>query len=147
MSSIEQYGEIVGEEAIDHLRQLARPLRGIKIVHVNSTRTGGGVAEILTQLVPLMGELGLDARWEVIQGEESFFQCTKSFHNALQGNALPLSDAMFRSFEETNANSRRSCEGSSRKPTLSSSTIRSLSLCCGYARPAKGNGFGDVTSI
>ncbi len=111
MSSIEQYGEIVGEEAIDHLRQLARPLRGIKIVHVNSTRTGGGVAEILTQLVPLMGELGLDARWEVIQGEESFFQCTKSFHNALQGNALPLSDAMFRSFEETNANSAEELRG------------------------------------
>ncbi len=104
MSSIEQYGEIVGEEAIDHLKQLARPLQGIKVVEVNSTRTGGGVAEILTQMVPLMSELGLDARWEVIQGEESFFQCTKSFHNALQGNALPLSDAMFRTFEETNAN-------------------------------------------
>ncbi len=103
MASIERYGEIVGDEVIDHLRQLARPLQGMKVVHVNSTRTGGGVAEILTQMVPLMKELGLDARWEVIQGEESFFQCTKNFHNGLQGNAFPLSDSIFRVFEATNA--------------------------------------------
>jgi trehalose synthase len=103
MTSIERYVDIVGDQVIDHLRQLARPLQGMKVVHVNSTRTGGGVAEILTQMVPLMRELGLDAQWEVIHGEESFFQSTKSFHNGLQGNAFPLSDSIFKVFEETNA--------------------------------------------
>lgn len=104
MTSIQDYAEIVGTEVIDQLYQLAGPLQGSKVVHVNSTRAGGGVAEILTKLVPHMNELGLDVRWEVIQGEESFFQCTKHFHNGLQGVAFPLSESTFKIFEETNAN-------------------------------------------
>lgn len=103
MTSIEDYSEVAGVEIIDQLRQLAAPLKGMKVVHVNSTRTGGGVAEILMKLAPLMEDLGLDVRWEVITGEEAFFRCTKGFHNALQGSAIHLSDAMFRSYEETNA--------------------------------------------
>jgi trehalose synthase len=103
VSSIEDYAPIAGEDVISHLRQLAAPLKGLKVVHVNSTRVGGGVAEILTQLVPLMEDLGIDVHWEVIRGGEDFFQCTKSFHNALQGRPVPLSDAIFKAYEETNA--------------------------------------------
>jgi trehalose synthase len=103
MRSIDDYAAVAGEEVIDHLRQLAAPLKGMKLVHVNSTRTGGGVAEILAQLVPLQQQLGLDAQWEVIRGEENFFSCTKDFHNGLQGNAVPLSEAIFRTYEDTNA--------------------------------------------
>jgi trehalose synthase len=103
MSSVEDYAAIVGEDVISQLWQLAAPLKGMKVVHVNSTRVGGGVAEILTKLVPLMDELGIDVRWEVIQGEEAFFHCTKSFHNALQGTHVPLSEAMVKAYEETNA--------------------------------------------
>jgi trehalose synthase len=103
MSSIEDYAEIVGDDVISQLRQLAAPLKGMKVVHVNSTRLGGGVAEILTKLVPLMADLGLDVRWEVIRGQEDFFQCTKNFHNALQGRQIPLSESMFKAYEETNA--------------------------------------------
>ena len=103
MSSVEDYAAIVGEDVISQLRQLAAPLKGMKVVHVNSTRVGGGVAEILTKLVPLMEDLGIDVRWEVIQGEEAFFHCTKSFHNALQGTQVPLSEAMVKAYEETNA--------------------------------------------
>jgi trehalose synthase len=102
MSSIEDYASISGEDVISHLRQLAEPLKGIKVVHVNSTRVGGGVAEILTKLVPLMGELGIDVHWEVVRGEDAFFHCTKSFHNALQGTQVPLSPAMFKAYEDTN---------------------------------------------
>jgi trehalose synthase len=100
---IQPYAEVVGEDVIDHLYQLAEPLRGMSVVHVNSTRVGGGVAEILDKLVPLMCELGLDARWEVITGEESFYQCTKRFHNGLQGNVVDLPEGLLQTYEETNA--------------------------------------------
>jgi len=98
---LEQYSEIVGEDVVDHLRQLAKALEGARVVHVNSTREGGGVAEILHWLVPLKQELGLNATWEVITGEESFYQCTKSFHNALQGTAIAIPESLLRSYETT----------------------------------------------
>ncbi|MCE5336314.1 MAG: glycosyltransferase [Desulfobacteraceae bacterium] len=102
MTSIEDYVEVTGENVIDRLRQLARPLQGLKVVHVNSTYVGGGVAEILSTMVPLQKDLGLDVRWKVIRGQEAFFQVTKSFHNALQGVQVPLRDAFFKVYEETN---------------------------------------------
>ncbi len=99
---LDQYSAVAGEESIAHLRQLAIPLRGIKMVHVNSTRTGGGVAEILERLVPLMNELGIDAQWEVVQGDAEFYACTKNFHNALQGNPVESSESQLRTFESVN---------------------------------------------
>ena len=98
---LEQYAKIVGEDVVDHLRQLAKALEGAKVVHVNSTREGGGVAEILHWLVPLKQELGLNATWEVITGEERFYQCTKSFHNALQGNPVGIPESLLRTYEST----------------------------------------------
>ena len=103
MTSIQDYVAVTGEDVIDRLRQLAGPLRGTKVVHVNSTYVGGGVAEILSKLVPLQKDLGLDVRWEVIRGEERFFQVTKSFHNALQGVPVPLGGYPFQVYEETGA--------------------------------------------
>ncbi|HHP7230682.1 MAG TPA: glycosyltransferase [Xenococcaceae cyanobacterium] len=103
MNILETYAQIAGEEVIDQLRQLAKSLQGTNIVHVNSTAVGGGVAEILNKLVPLMRELDLDASWEVITGDEEFFQCTKSMHNALQGNQVPISDSLLRHYQEVNA--------------------------------------------
>jgi trehalose synthase len=89
MNLLDRYEEIVGHQEIKRLHQLADRLTGKKIVHVNSTRTGGGVAEILSWMVPLMCELGIDARWEVIAGNAEFYRVTKTFHNGLQG--LPVS--------------------------------------------------------
>lgn len=103
MSMLEEYAKVVGADVIAHLRQLAAPLKNAKVVHVNSTRVGGGVAEILTKLVPLSRELGLDARWEVISGESEFFECTKCMHNTLQGNRIPIGESLLRIYEETNA--------------------------------------------
>lgn len=100
---LEDYGEIVGHATIEHLRQVAKRLEGMKIVHVNSTRVGGGVAEILQKLAPLTRELGIDAQWEVITGGEAFYRCTKSIHNALQGRPLTIPDAQLKVYEETNA--------------------------------------------
>lgn len=100
--TLEAYAEVVGGEVMDHLRQLAKPLEGMRVVHVNSTRVGGGVAEILDKLVPLKRELGIDARWEVIEGNTDFYRCTKCFHNGLQGNETLVPEALLRVFEETN---------------------------------------------
>jgi trehalose synthase len=102
MQHLESYAEIVGQDVIEQLRQLAAPLAGRKVVHVNSTRVGGGVAEILAKLVPLMTELGIDTRWEVITGNSEFYQCTKNFHNGLQGNAVNIPESQLRNFEKTN---------------------------------------------
>lgn len=101
-SLLERHEEIVGKDVIDQLRQLARPLQGIKVVHVNSTRKGGGVAEILHSLLPLKHELGLDVQWEIITGENAFYECTKKIHNALQGNRAEINDSMLQNYETTN---------------------------------------------
>jgi len=101
-SLLEQYAVIVGNEVIDHLKQLANPLKGMKIIHINSTKEGGGVAEILNQLIPLKRELGIDAEWEVIKGSSEFYQCTKKMHNALQGNREEISGGLLKAYEDTN---------------------------------------------
>lgn len=99
---LEKYKDIVGSEVIDQLIQLVDPLKGIKVVHVNSTRRGGGVAEILAKLVPLKKELGIEVSWEVIEGNEDFFKCTKNFHNALQGNKVEIPKSLLKNYEEVN---------------------------------------------
>src|SRR5438309_2295688 len=90
MRLLDRYEEVVGHVEVKRLRQLAARLQGKRIVHVNSTRTGGGVAEILNWMVPLMQELGLQVRWEVISGPPDFYRVTKAFHNGLQGLPVTL---------------------------------------------------------
>ncbi|MGC9314239.1 MAG: glycosyltransferase [bacterium] len=99
---LDDYVDIVGADVIEQLRELAGIMEGIKVVHVNSTRYGGGVAEILHKLVPMMVELGIDASWEVIEGDATFFKTTKGFHNALQGNEVEMPERWLRDYEETN---------------------------------------------
>jgi len=82
---LNDYQPIVGQSAIDELRLLANRLSGKIIQNINSTFTGGGVAEILSRMIPLLSELGIDARWNIIKGSDEFFQVTKKFHNALHG--------------------------------------------------------------
>jgi trehalose synthase len=109
-SMLECYAAVTGDDVIRHLQQLSRPLRGKTMLHVNSTRIGGGVAEILEKMVPLARELGIDARWEVISGDGEFYQCTKSLHNAIQGNQINIPETQlnhFREVNEQNANQLR----------------------------------------
>ncbi len=103
VTDLDLYAEITGEDVINHLRQLARQLQGMKVVQVNSTRLGGGVAEILDKLVPMMNDLDIEAKWEIIHGNEKFYECTKGFHNALQGNLVKVPDPLLRNFEAVNA--------------------------------------------
>jgi len=84
-TSLEEYQPIVGKNVIDELKILGSHLAGRKVLNVNSTFSGGGVAEILTRMVPLLNQLGVDASWDVIQGDDAFFNVTKKFHNALHG--------------------------------------------------------------
>jgi trehalose synthase len=101
---LEDYARIAGQKAIDQLLQLAEPLQHLKIVHINSTKIGGGVAEILTKMVPLTENLGIaNCRWETIEGSLDFFHCTKNFHNALQGNKVLPSQSHISVYESINA--------------------------------------------
>ncbi|MEA2085689.1 MAG: glycosyl transferase family 1, partial [Chloroflexota bacterium] len=86
--SLDDYREIVGEEVITEIRNLAAPLRGARLIHLNSTAFGGGVAEMLSSLVPLMNDVGLKAEWQVIRGDEKFFNVTKTMHDCLQGTSV-----------------------------------------------------------
>lgn len=83
---IDDYIDIVGEEKINNLKKLADGLKNKKIMHVNATAYGGGVAELLKTQVPMMQSLGIDIDWYVITAKPEFYDVTKMFHNTLQGN-------------------------------------------------------------
>jgi trehalose synthase len=108
MNLLERYEQVVGHAEIGRLRRLGERLAGKRVVHVNSTRTGGGVAEILGWMVPLLEELGIAVRWEVIAGPPEFYQVTKAFHNGLQGRAVNLRKSDFeRHYEVNRENAQR----------------------------------------
>src|SRR5215204_504266 len=88
--SIDDYVESAGAETVAELKMLAEPLRGLRVLHINATPHGGGVAEILQSMVPLLGGLGLEARWQTLTAEPEFFVTTKAIHNALQGAPVTL---------------------------------------------------------
>ncbi|MHB8909528.1 MAG: glycosyltransferase [Syntrophales bacterium] len=113
MAKIEDYIPIVGESVVEDLGLIAKHLRGKRILNVNSTAVGGGVAEILTRMVPLLRELGLDVRWDVIKGGEEFFEVTKKFHNALHGGKVDIREKDFEIFMETSRNNLAEMETSS----------------------------------
>jgi trehalose synthase len=101
-TKIKIYESVVGGPVLEQLRCLGKRLAGRRIVHVNSTREGGGVAEILNWMVPLMCELGIEARWEVITGTPEFFATTKSVHNGLQGFPVSISQQEWDGYRAVN---------------------------------------------
>ncbi len=100
--SLADYTHIVGRGLIDEIRELAEPLQGKRIVHLSATAYGGGVAEILHTMIPLMRDVGLDCEWHVIYGQDEFFEATKVMHNALQGNPNDLTDEQWRIWSQYN---------------------------------------------
>jgi len=100
--TIESYREVTPKGTVDFLLRLSDRVRGLRFVHINSTKFGGGVAEILTRLVPMMNELGVKAEWEIIEGDPGFFATTKAFHNALQGTEQVFSEEMLEHYLEIN---------------------------------------------
>jgi trehalose synthase len=104
--SLADYATIATRGLMDEIRRLAEPLAGKRIVHLSATAFGGGVAEINYTLVPLMQDAGLEVEWRIIQGENEFFEVTKTIHNALQGNPQGLTEKQqetFRRYQELNA--------------------------------------------
>ena len=87
---LDDYRKIIGDAEIDELHFLARELKGKTLKMVNSTAVGGGVAEMLNQMVPLLNEVEVKTHWDVITGGNDFFEVTKAFHNALQGSEYHL---------------------------------------------------------
>ena len=84
MKSLDDYLPLVGEKIIGEIYQKAHRLINKHIVHINSTAYGGGVAEILNNLIVLQNDIGIDSGWRVLSGTNDFFTVTKKFHNALQ---------------------------------------------------------------
>jgi trehalose synthase len=109
--SLADYTHICGKGLIENIRELAEPLKGKSVLHVSATAFGGGVSEILYTMVPLMRDVGLDAHWQVISGQEEFFNVTKLMHNSLQGDPQAISDQQWEVFEAYNLSNAQSLEG------------------------------------
>jgi len=99
---LEDYRGIVSDEIITDLHRRASLLLDKHVVHMNSTAQGGGVAEMLYALVPLMNDVGVDAGWRVLVGDDDFFSVTKKFHNALQGDRVNLTENKKRLYLQAN---------------------------------------------
>ncbi len=102
MKNLDNYLPIIGETALGNLYQKAHRLINRHIVHINSTAHGGGVAEILNNLILLLNDCGIDSGWRVLMGPSDFFSVTKKFHNALQGDSINLSQNKKRLYLDTN---------------------------------------------
>src|SRR3990172_9505694 len=107
MVKLEEYEPIAGKGVIGEIRLLAERLKGRSVQHINSTAVGGGVAEILNRMVPLLRECGVDAKWDVIKGGEKFFVATKKIHNALHGADEEITPELWDIFWDTNMKNSR----------------------------------------
>jgi trehalose synthase len=107
MIKIDEYRDIVGDEIIDELYILAEKLKGKSIQNINSTTFGGGVAEMLSRIIPFMHDLGLEVYWDVIEADEGFFEITKKIHNGLHGVDVVLSKKELEYFLEVNKKNAR----------------------------------------
>ncbi|MDD4179761.1 MAG: glycosyltransferase [Candidatus Margulisbacteria bacterium] len=104
-SKISEYAKIIRPQNFDEIMMLAERVKGKRVKMVNATAVGGGVAEILTRVVPLFNELGVKTKWDVIKGSGPFFGVTKTFHNALHGAPVEITPEMYKIFNEaTEAN-------------------------------------------
>jgi trehalose synthase len=110
--ALADYVSLAGRTLTDQIRALAEPLAGKRVLHLSATAFGGGVAEILYTLVPLMQDAGLEAEWRVIYGQDEFFDVTKTIHNALQGDPQSLDEAQRKVFEKYNRMNAEALEGS-----------------------------------
>ena len=101
--SLADYTHLAGRPLIQEIREMAEALKGLRVLHLSATAFGGGVAEILYTLIPLMNDVGVEAEWQVMLGREEFYNATKRLHNALQGNPDSLTEEEWKVYERYNA--------------------------------------------
>ena len=106
---ISEYSGIAPKGDLVLLQKLGEKMNRKSFLHVNSTRAGGGVAEILQRIIPILKEIGIDARWEVIRGDSRFFDITKKIHNGLQGNPETITKEMWEYHFEINQKNAETC--------------------------------------
>jgi trehalose synthase len=103
---LDLYASILSEEKMKRLQRIAEKLKGVKLLELNATAQGGGVAEMLHSSVPFLNALGIEAEWKVICGNKEYFEITKRLHNLLQGMKGPFTPEMeqiyFHTLEESN---------------------------------------------
>ena len=105
---LEDYREAAGDDAVDRLRAVAEPFADARVLHLNSTAFGGGVAELLFTHVGLLQDLGIDTTWQVLEGADDFFAVTKFVHNGMQGADVPWTEDMARIyFDRVRANAEQ----------------------------------------
>jgi hypothetical protein len=85
-------------------------MRGLRVLELSSTATGGGVAEMLASVVALERDLGLDAEWQLIAGDSEFFEVSKAIHNGLQGMDVELSPEQRDAYLRHNEDNARALE-------------------------------------
>ncbi len=100
--ALRDYVPLVGAEAIDELYELASALRGLRLLVLNSTPSGGGVAVVLRSIVPALRALGIEADWYAMDADRPFFETTKLLHNLLQGGSGALSSEQCEVYERVN---------------------------------------------
>jgi trehalose synthase len=109
--SLGDYAHIAGRGLMDQIKGLAEPLAGKRVLHLSATAFGGGVAEILYTLIPLMRDAGIETEWRVIFGQDEFFDVTKAVHNGLQGDPTGLTEEQKQIFREYNRQNAEALEG------------------------------------
>ncbi len=105
---VKAYAPILGDERMERLQRAAERMKGLKVLELNATAQGGGVAEMLYSSVPFLNNLGVETEWKVISGNEKFFECTKGLHNLLQGMKGTFTQDMERAYYSTIADCARS---------------------------------------
>lgn len=111
--SLLDYIPSAGEDAVERLREAARPLRGARVLHMSSTAFGGGVAELLPTQIAILRDLDIEVDWQLIEGSDDFFAVTKLVHNSLQGAEVPWDATMEKTYlERVEANAERFNDGS-----------------------------------
>lgn len=98
---LQNYADVVGQQVIDELHLIAERLGDVSLQNINATSVGGSVAEVLTRMVPLLRELGIQTSWDIIKGDEAFFNVSRTFHAALHGAPVEITDEMFEIYLRT----------------------------------------------
>jgi trehalose synthase len=99
---LDDYRDSATKGTVDFLYRLSDLVKGRSFLHVNAVRYGGGMAEILRRLVPMLTSLGVEARWEVLAGDQEFFDVTKRIGNALQGQEQSFTEQMSQAYLKIN---------------------------------------------